>query len=132
MKVKRESEVAQSCLTLHNLPGSSLHGIFQARVLEWIAIAFSVLHVKRLQIKMRHSLGGKTRNRILFVTILSKDREFSGGRREVYIHWDQNDFSLKGVGGISLVIQRLRLCTSNVGGMSSIPGWDQRSHMSLS
>ena len=43
MKVKSESEVAQSCLTLHNpmdcsLPGSSVHGIFQARVLEWGAI----------------------------------------------------------------------------------------------
>ena len=46
MKVKSESEVAQSCLTLHDpmdcsLPGSSIHGIFQARVLEWVAIAFS-------------------------------------------------------------------------------------------
>ena len=47
MKVKSESEVAQSCPTLSNpmdcsLPGSSIHGIFQARVLEWGAIAFSV------------------------------------------------------------------------------------------
>ena len=46
MKVKSESEVAQSYLTLSNsidcsLPGSSIHGIFQARVLEWGAIAFS-------------------------------------------------------------------------------------------
>ena len=46
MKVKSESEVAQSFLTLSNrmdcsLPGSSIHGIFQARVLEWGAIAFS-------------------------------------------------------------------------------------------
>ena len=46
MKAKSESEVAQSCLTLHDpldcsLPGSSVHGIFQARVLEWGAIAFS-------------------------------------------------------------------------------------------
>ena len=46
MKVKRESEVAQSYLTLCNpmdcsLPGSSIHGIFQARVLEWGAISFS-------------------------------------------------------------------------------------------
>ena len=43
MKVKSESEVAQLCLTLSDpmdcsLPGSSIHGIFQARVLEWIAI----------------------------------------------------------------------------------------------
>jgi len=46
MKVKSESEVAQSCQTLSDptdcrLPGSSVHGIFQARVLEWGAIAFS-------------------------------------------------------------------------------------------
>ena len=46
MKLKSESEVAQSCLTLSDpmdcsLPGSSVHGIFQARVLEWGAIAFS-------------------------------------------------------------------------------------------
>ena len=46
MKVKSESEVAQSCLTLSDpmdcsLPGSSIHGIFQARVLEWGAIDFS-------------------------------------------------------------------------------------------
>ena len=49
MKVKSESEVAQSCLTLHHpmdgsLPGFSVHGIFQARVLEWGAIAFSREH----------------------------------------------------------------------------------------
>ena len=46
MKVKSESEVAQSCLTLSDPmdcspPGSSVHGIFQATVLEWGAIAFS-------------------------------------------------------------------------------------------
>ena len=44
-----ESEVAQLCLTLSDpmdssLPGSSVHGIFQARVLEWGAIAFSIKH----------------------------------------------------------------------------------------
>ena len=46
MKVKTESEVTQSCLTLSDPmdcspPGSSIHGIFQARVLEWGATAFS-------------------------------------------------------------------------------------------
>ena len=46
IKVKSESEVAQSCPTLSDpmscsLPGSSVHGIFQARALEWGAIAFS-------------------------------------------------------------------------------------------
>ena len=50
MKVKSESEVAQSCPTLSDLmdcslPGSSIHGIFQARVLEWGAIAFSVKEI---------------------------------------------------------------------------------------
>ena len=48
MKVKSESEVTQSCPTVSNPmdcgpPGSSVHGIFQARVLEWDAIAFSVV-----------------------------------------------------------------------------------------
>ena len=47
MKVKSEREVPQSCPTLCDpmdcsLPGSSVHGIFQARVLEWGAIVFSV------------------------------------------------------------------------------------------
>ena len=47
MKVKSESEVAQSCPTLSDamdcsLPVSSIHGVFQARVLEWGATAFSI------------------------------------------------------------------------------------------
>ena len=46
MKVKSESEVAQSCPALGDpmdgsLPGSSIHGNFQPRVLEWVALAFS-------------------------------------------------------------------------------------------
>ena len=50
MKVKSESEVAQSCPTLSDPmdcspPGSSVQGIFQARVLEWGAIAFSTLYM---------------------------------------------------------------------------------------
>ena len=52
MKVKSESEVTQSCLTLRNpldcsLRGSSIHGIFKARVLEWVAIAFSWIYTKK-------------------------------------------------------------------------------------
>ena len=51
MKVKSESDVAQLCLTLHDpmdcsRPGTSVHGIFQARVLEWVAIAFSLQPLK--------------------------------------------------------------------------------------
>ena len=55
MKVKRESEVAQLCPTLGDpmdcsLPGSSVHGIFQARVLKWGAIAFSDSQSTQLEI----------------------------------------------------------------------------------
>ena len=55
MKVKSESEVAQLCPTLRDsmdcsLPGSSVHGIFQARVLEWGAIAFSRINSNCLNI----------------------------------------------------------------------------------
>ena len=58
MKVKSESEVAQLCPTLNDpmdcsLPGSSIHGIFQARVLEWDAIAFS----ERLNTKGQKNQG---------------------------------------------------------------------------
>ena len=62
MKVKNESEVAQSCLTLSDpmdcsLPGSSVHGIFQARVLEWGAIAFSdIMLVPINYLYYRHNL----------------------------------------------------------------------------
>ena len=54
MKVKSESEVAQSRLTLSDpmdcsLPGSSVHGIFQARALEWGAIAFSTMQETLVQ-----------------------------------------------------------------------------------
>ena len=53
MKVKSESEVTQSCPTPSDpmdcsLPGPSVHGIFQARVLEWVAIAFSDADMKHL------------------------------------------------------------------------------------
>jgi len=53
MKVKSESEVTQSGLTLsdpmdHSLPGSSDHGIFQARVLEWVLLG--LLHIKQMNL----------------------------------------------------------------------------------
>ena len=56
-KVKSESEVAESCPTLSDPmdcspPGSSIHGIFQARVLEWGAIAFSEFNDSCPQIKI--------------------------------------------------------------------------------
>ena len=54
MKVKSESEVVQSCPTLRDpmdcsLPGSSIHGSFQARVLEWVAIALTWVDLKYAQ-----------------------------------------------------------------------------------
>ena len=60
MKVKSESEVAQLCPTLNDPmdcspPGSSIHGIFQARVLEWGAIAFSNYTVLLLLLLSRFS-----------------------------------------------------------------------------
>ena len=59
MKVKSESEVTQSCPTLSDpmdcsLPGSSIHGIFQARVLEWGAIAFSEYDRETGSLKQDH------------------------------------------------------------------------------
>ena len=69
MKVKSEREVAQSCPTLSDTmdcspPGSSVHGIFQARVLEWGAIAFSnvkssTIYISNLQAKLEadHSVS---------------------------------------------------------------------------
>ena len=65
VKVKSESEVAQSCPTLSNPmdcspTGSSSHGIFQARILEWGAIAFSVLGAKDTA-KVKSSMGNQLR-----------------------------------------------------------------------
>ena len=55
MKVKSESEAAQSCPTCSdprdcNLRGSSVHGIFQARVLEWVAIALSIMYALSINV----------------------------------------------------------------------------------
>ena len=54
MKVKSESEVAQSCPTLSDPmdcspPGSSVHGIFQVRVQEWVAIDFSRMDIDSVE-----------------------------------------------------------------------------------
>ena len=61
MKVKIESEVAQSCPTLHDpmdcsLPGSSLHWVFQAKILEWVSIAFYEVLARCQQIRARYFL----------------------------------------------------------------------------
>ena len=72
MKVKSEIEVTQSCLTSDPMdcspPGSSVHGIFQAKVLEWGAIAFSDDHVSSSE---SESLG-KDWSRVQDATVLTK------------------------------------------------------------
>ena len=65
MKVKSQSEVAQSCPTPSNpmdysLPDSSIHGIFQAKVLEWVAIAFSPWSFREMQFKLHLYLQDAT------------------------------------------------------------------------
>ena len=72
MKVKSESEVAQLCPTLCNPmdcspPGSSVHGIFQARVLEWDAIAFPVV-----QERERESRVWLAQKNFIYNILLSK------------------------------------------------------------
>ena len=79
MKVKSESEVAQSCPTPSdpmdcNLPGSSVHGIFQARVLEWVAIAFSVLDINTTEMEIC-SLPHKILEQIVVLRNLSELQE---------------------------------------------------------
>ena len=74
MKVKSDSEVAQSCPTLGDPmdcspPGSSIHGIFQARVLEWGAIAFSIIHT---YIYSKHTVLVSLLHQVLPVTICSQ------------------------------------------------------------
>ena len=76
MKVKSEREVTQSCLTLldpmdYSLPGSSIHGIFQARVLEWGDIAFSNRYIRQTQIKNQRMILLRT-DVVEFKNILQK------------------------------------------------------------
>ena len=73
MKVKSESEVSQSCPTLSDpmdcsLPGFSVHGIFQARILEWVAIYINIIPGRDEKNKIIHGsfnpkAGGRERRR---------------------------------------------------------------------
>ena len=76
LKVKSESEVAQSRPTLSDpvdcsLPGSSIHGIFQARVLEWGAIAFSVFLQRFEQIQNSNQISSGSSVWSVVETLLS-------------------------------------------------------------
>ena len=71
MKVKSQSEVAQSCPTPRDpmdcsLPGSSIHGIFQARVLEWGAIAFSESGYRKNITQHKKAIYDKSTTNIIF------------------------------------------------------------------
>ena len=82
MKVKSESEVAQSCRTLCNpmdgsLPGSSVHGIFQARILEWDASGISKKYLKcsfqrkNLIVTSGHKVTSLTKTKIFYQSLVS-------------------------------------------------------------
>ena len=78
MKVKSESEVTQSCLTPSDpmdcsLPGSSTHGILQARVLEWGAIAFSIALTRRTFVGKEMSLLFNMLSRLV-ITFLPRSK----------------------------------------------------------
>ena len=112
--------VAQLCLTLCDpmdcsLPGPSAHGIFQARILEWIVIPFS-----RGSSRPR----GQTRVSCIagrFFTIWATGEALLHVAGMYIIYGKRIDWSFKNALGISLVVQWLRLLTLNVGG--SITGW---------
>ena len=80
MKVKSESEVTQSCPTLSDpmdwsLPGSSVHGIFLARVLQWGAIAFSDIcptfyHYNTIWTQTTYGLGFTSDEKVLHTVLL--------------------------------------------------------------
>ena len=80
MTVKSEREVAQSCPTLSSPPGSSIHGIFQARVLEWGAIAISDLKERMCQ---------KCQNNVFS---FSSMRTFSATCKQVWVSLSRQGF----------------------------------------
>ena len=72
MKVKSKSEVAQLCPTLRDpmdcsLPGSSVHGIFQGRILEWVAITFSDILVRDNRANTLVKVGSQWSIKVTFV-----------------------------------------------------------------
>jgi len=86
MKVKSESEVAQSCPTPSDpmdcsLPGHSVHGIFQVRVLEWVAIAFSAPSSYHLKKDSKWVNIGKPLSKMLLRASVLSDRSINKSRR---------------------------------------------------
>ena len=136
MKVKRESEVAQSCPTRSDpmdcsLPGSSVHGIFQARILEWVAIAFSsCLVAKFFQFfcdSMDYNLPGSSvhgilQARMLEWVVMSFCRGPSQPRdqthishvscigRQILYHWVTREAQGKWVKVVKLSVIKVNIC----------------------
>ena len=122
MKVRSEREVAQSCLTLSmdcSLPGSSIHGIFQARVLEWGAIAISPGRELMHNITYMHTSGFLKKEQLSVKFWLVNPH--SALENLIYFKTVKR--------ATSLVVQWLRLCVPNAGGRGSVPGQGTRSHM---
>ena len=109
MKVKSESDVAQSCPTLSNpmdcsLPGSSVHGIFQPRVLEWGAIAFSEETpgvTCKFDLGIRNEAGQRPTEFCQEKALVRANTLFQQHKRRLYTwtspdgqHWNQIDYIL--------------------------------------
>ena len=112
MKVKSESEVAQSCLTLWDpmdcsLPGSSIHGIFQARVLEWgtfasskvvsnsVAIPWTVADQAPVSIELpRQEYWSDFSEILLYIRILRRCGMFELSRSILYNIWPRTGMLL--------------------------------------
>ena len=112
MKVKSKSEVAQSCPTPSDpmdcsLLGSSVHGIFQARVLEWVAIAFSDNGIL---------LSYKKEQNCVICKDVDEPRDCHTNKMSWWLHRSQPG------SGNSLVVQWLGLCASTLQVPGSIPG----------
>ena len=91
MKVKSESEIAQSCPTLSDPldcspPGSSIHGILQARVLEWVAIAFSKSLLTFMSIELPMLSNHLLCSLLLLPSIYSSIRVFYS-KLTLHIRW---------------------------------------------
>ena len=101
MKVESESEVTQSCLTLSDpmdcrLPGSSIHGIFQARVLEWGAIAFSDSTCNSAQCYVAAWMGGEFEGK--WIHILEKGMAIHSNILAWRIPWTEEPGGLQFIG----------------------------------
>ena len=112
MKLKSESEVTQSCPTLSDRmdcspPGSSIHGIFQARVLEWVAISFSNAGKWKVKVKSLSRIR-------LFATPWTAAHQAPPSMRfSRQEHW---------AWGAIAFSKWFRLHTATAGGPGSIPG----------